>query len=118
LTENGLKAAAEHLKSSNSVLGYAVMATDGVVGHVEKLLFDDQTWAIEYVVADTREWLPGKHVTIPRRWLRQVRAAPRQVVVAAEQKAIETRPEYHCWSPPSGPGTTIDWYRLERRLPC
>lgn len=44
--------------------GFTLAATDGDIGHVEDLYFDDQDWAIRYAVVNTGHWLPGRKVLI------------------------------------------------------
>ena len=44
--------------------GYQVRATDGDVGTVTDVLFEDRTSTIRYVVVDTGEWLTGRQVLI------------------------------------------------------
>lgn len=44
-----------HLRSTNEVSGYHISATDGAVGHVEDFLVDDNSWALRYIVLDTRD---------------------------------------------------------------
>jgi hypothetical protein len=39
-------------------------ASDGDIGHVKDFYFDDQNWAIRYLVADTGSWLPGRRVLL------------------------------------------------------
>jgi len=51
-------------RSVNSLLGYAVHATDGCLGQVEEFLFDDATWTIRYLVINTGGWLLGREVLI------------------------------------------------------
>jgi hypothetical protein len=53
-----------HLRSMHAVRGYHIDATDGSIGHVENFLIDDVTWAIRYLIVDTRNWWPGAHVLI------------------------------------------------------
>jgi hypothetical protein len=53
-----------HLRSLKAVTSYNISATDGKIGHVENFLFDDATWDIRYVVADTRNWWFGHHVLL------------------------------------------------------
>ncbi len=52
------------LRNVNDLRGYAINATDGVIGQVEDLYFDDKDWAIRYLVVDTGGWLPGRKVLI------------------------------------------------------
>ena len=39
-------------------------ASGGDIGHVEDFYFNDQQWAIRYVVANTGSWLSGRLVLI------------------------------------------------------
>jgi hypothetical protein len=38
---------------------------DGVAGSVKDFLFDKQTWAIRYLMAETERWFRSKQVVIP-----------------------------------------------------
>jgi uncharacterized protein YrrD len=49
-----------HLRSTHEVRGYHIQAADGEIGHVEDFIIDDETWAIRYLIIDTRNWWPGK----------------------------------------------------------
>jgi hypothetical protein len=46
--------------------------SDGEIGGVKDFYFDDQNWAIRYIVADTGSWLPGRHVLLSPRALGQL----------------------------------------------
>ena len=50
------------LRSVKDMIGYPIEATDGVVGKVKYVLFDDRHWRLRYVVVDTGTWLPKKKV--------------------------------------------------------
>jgi hypothetical protein len=52
------------LRTSGDILEFAVETTDGTVGHVKDLYFDDQTWVIRYFVVHTGPWLIGRKVLI------------------------------------------------------
>ncbi len=39
-------------------------ASNGEIGHVKDFYFDDQNWAVRYVVADTGSWMSGRLVLI------------------------------------------------------
>ena len=58
------------LTNVNQVKGLVIRATDGEIGTVDQLYFDDETWAIRYLTAATGGWLerPGSFdLTIFRR---------------------------------------------------
>ncbi|HXS53856.1 MAG TPA: PRC-barrel domain-containing protein [Usitatibacter sp.] len=52
------------LRNIQEMESFAIRATDGTVGHVVDFLFDDEKWAIRYLVVDTGSWLPGRKVLI------------------------------------------------------
>ena len=84
-----------HLRSSKEVTDYHIQGSDEAVGHVEDFLFEEDTWAIRYLVADTRNWLPGKRVLVSPEWIREVTWSDRTVVVELTRAEIEGSPELH-----------------------
>lgn len=52
------------LRSIRNLSGAAISARDGEIGRVYSFLFDDQSWAVRYLVVDTGRWLPGRKVLI------------------------------------------------------
>lgn len=84
-----------HLRSSRVVRGYHIRAADDSIGHVDDFLFDDQTWAIRYLIADTRNWLPGKHVLISPKRVKDVSWSDREFRVDLSRRQIERSPEFN-----------------------
>ena len=84
-----------HLRSSASVQGYDIQATDDSIGHVEDFLFDDQSWAIRYLVIDTRNWWPGgKRVLIGTHWIERIEWAEKTVRVTLTREQVMHAPPY------------------------
>lgn len=54
----------EHALSAKALLGYSIQATDGSIGKVLELYFDEQTWAIRYLVVDVAHWLFHRRVLV------------------------------------------------------
>jgi uncharacterized protein YwbE len=52
------------LRSAHDLHGFTLRATDGEIGHVRQFYFDDEQWAIRYLVVDTGGWLSGRRVLI------------------------------------------------------
>ena len=52
------------IRSMKHLKKFEVDATDGRVGAVDDFYFDDERWAVRYVVVDTGRWLPGRRVLI------------------------------------------------------
>jgi hypothetical protein len=83
-----------HLRSTNAVQGYNIQALDGEIGHVEDFLIDGETWAIRYLVVDTRNWWPGKKVLVSPQWIESVDWSESKVIVNLSREAIKNSPEY------------------------
>jgi len=92
--EPGKKHADPDLRSTHDVGGHHVEASDGEIGHVDDFIIDDETWAIRYLIVDTKDWLPGKKVLISPKWIERVSWSERQVVVGLTREAIRQAPEY------------------------
>jgi uncharacterized protein YrrD len=97
-----------NLHSAREVTGYYIGATDGDLGHVDDLLVDERSWAIRYLLVDTRNWLPGRHVLVATEWVRTVSWAESRVFVDLSRSGVERAPEYD-------PGRALD-RDYERRL--
>ena len=52
------------IRSVKRMKRFEILATDGRIGAVDDFYFDDDRWAIRYVVVDTGRWLPGRRVLI------------------------------------------------------
>jgi uncharacterized protein YrrD len=61
-----------HLHAATAVMGYAMQAEDGEIGHVKDVLVDDKAWTIRYLVIDTKNWWAGKKVLVSPEWLTRV----------------------------------------------
>jgi len=53
------------LIEASDIKGFKIAATDGSVGTVADLLFDDESWTLRWVVVDTGTWLSGRKVLLP-----------------------------------------------------
>ena len=52
------------LQNIKQLHGKKLGATDGDIGHVEDFYFDDKTWVLRYLVANTGSWLVGRQVLL------------------------------------------------------
>jgi hypothetical protein len=52
-------------RSIKSLYGTALSARDGEIGVIRDCYFDDQEWAVRYLVIDTGSWLSDRKVLIP-----------------------------------------------------
>ncbi len=84
-----------HLRSSSVVGSYDIQASDGSIGHVKDFIFDDESWAIRYLLVDTRNWWPGgKKVLIATQWIDHIDWAEKTVFVKLSRQQIQDSPAY------------------------
>ncbi|MGI8965948.1 MAG: PRC-barrel domain-containing protein [Limisphaerales bacterium] len=93
-SNQGGKAWDAHLRSTDAVRGHYIQAADGEIGHVEDFIIDDETWAIRYLVIDTRNWWPGKKVLVSPHWIERVSWSESKVFVNLLRESIKQSPEY------------------------
>jgi len=79
------------LRSANHLKGTSIAATDGEIGSVQDLYFDDSTWTVRYLVVDTGTWLPGRQVIISPRSLRAM-TTDDKIPVALTKAQVENSP--------------------------
>jgi uncharacterized protein YrrD len=83
-----------HLRRAQQIHGYRLATTEDSVGHVEDLIFDGVTWAMRYLLVDTRNWFPGRHVVIPPGWITGVDWTQGVVNVDVSPGAVRSSPEF------------------------
>jgi hypothetical protein len=83
-----------HLRSGRELVGDRIRASDDFVGYVEDILFDEDSWAIRYLIVHTREWLPGRRVLVAPGWVRDISWMDEVLHVDLTRSAIEKSPEF------------------------
>jgi len=83
-----------NLYSTKDVTGYSIQARDGEIGHVNDFIIDDETWAIRYLVIDTRSWWVGKRILASPLWIEHVGWNDERVYVSLTRESIRNSPEY------------------------
>jgi uncharacterized protein YrrD len=76
-------------------------ASDGEIGRVKDFYFDDEQWAVRYVVADTGTWLPGRLVLISPRAFGTIYQDGDSLLVNLSRKQIENSPAIDSHKPVS-----------------
>lgn len=78
------------LKPASGFKGLSIAASDGDIGSIKDLYFDDLSWTIRYLVVDTGTWLPGRQVLISPLSVRA--AATDTVMVDLTRAQVENSP--------------------------
>lgn len=80
------------LRSIKQLYGNKLGASDGEIGQVKDFYFDDQNWAIRYLVADTGTWLSGRQVLLAPYSLGRLDQNEKILHVNLTRKQIEDSP--------------------------
>ena len=89
------------LQSIKQLYGDKLGASDGEIGHVKDFYFDDQNWAVRYLVADTGSWLPGRLVLISPHAFGSLDQTGKVLRVNLTRKQIENSPSIESRKPVS-----------------
>jgi sporulation protein YlmC with PRC-barrel domain len=89
------------LRSLKQLYGKKLGASDGDVGHVKDFYFNDQQWAIRYVVVDTGSWLSGRLVLISPHAFENLHQDSDRLLVNLTRQKIENSPPIESHKPVS-----------------
>jgi len=81
--------------------GLVIRATDGELGTVDQLYFDDETWAIRYLTVDTAGWLGGRRVLISPISVVATDWPAKRLDVALTKQQVENSPDINTHLPVS-----------------
>ena len=89
------------LHSLNAIRGYAIRASDGEIGSLRDVYFDDDSTLIRYFVVDTGTWLPGRRVLLAPAVVGGIDSGRGQLVTGLTRQQVED-------SPPGVPASELD----------
>jgi PRC-barrel domain len=81
------------LWDASAINGYAIEASDGRLGTVSDLLFEDTGWVVRWLVVDTGNWLPGRKVLLPLSALGRPDRALRHFPVKLTMQHVKDSPD-------------------------
>lgn len=89
------------LQSLKQLLGKDLAASDAHIGQIKDFYFDDQNWAVRYVMADTGKWLPGRQVLLSPHAFGLAASAGKSLTVNLTRSQIEGSPSMEAHKPVS-----------------
>jgi len=87
--------------NDKNLKGLTVRATDGELGTVQDCYFDDETWAIRYLVVETGGWLGGRPVLLSPYSIASVDWQTQRIDVSLTKKQVENSPHIDTHKPVS-----------------
>lgn len=89
------------LQNIKKLYGIELHASDGQIGHVRDFYFNDQDWAVRYVVADTGTWLADRQVLLSPHAFDSPQQGGKHLRVNLTRKQIEDSPSIESDKPVS-----------------
>ena len=89
------------IRSVKHLKAFDIQATDGSIGSIEDLYFDDERWTIRYVVADTGKWLPGRRVLISPYSVNHLEWGNQRMALSISREQVKGSPDIHTDKPVS-----------------
>jgi hypothetical protein len=80
------------LRNASGIIGNVVKATDGAIGSIDDMLFDDEQWIMRWIVVDTGNWLPGRRVLLPPQVFGMPNPVSDEVPVDLDREQIKASP--------------------------
>jgi hypothetical protein len=87
------------LKNIRQLYGNKLGASDGDIGHVKDFYFDDTTWTVRYLVADTGSWLAGRLVLLSPHAFGRFDPEGKVLSINLSRKQIEESPSIESHRP-------------------
>jgi uncharacterized protein YrrD len=81
------------LRRFSKFAGSWIIALDGEVGKVHDVYFDDSSWVVRYLVADTGNWLFGRKVLISPQAVEQIDRTRQTVSLRLTRAKIKASPD-------------------------
>ena len=87
------------IRSAKDMRRFEIVATDGRVGSADDFYFDDNRWAIRYVVVDTGNWVKGQRVLISPWSVSRTEWDERRLLLSISRQQVEDSPDIDTHQP-------------------
>ncbi len=89
------------LIKASATKGYQIVASDGSIGTVSDLLFDDATWTVRWLVVETGTWLMNRQVLLPASAIGRPDVSARTLTVNLTKAQVKDSPDVDSHRPVS-----------------
>jgi uncharacterized protein YrrD len=100
------------LINAHNLKGAAIIARDGAIGEIDDFYFDDERWAVRYLVVNTGAWLFRREVLLSPISIKKVDETNNQVLVNLTRDQVKDCPDIDTQKPVSRQHETafMDYY--------
>ncbi|MDF3056282.1 MAG: PRC-barrel domain containing protein [Rariglobus sp.] len=81
------------LIDAKTIEGFKIQATDGAIGEVHDILFDDVEWTVRYFVVNTGSWFNRGQVLLSPESVSEIDRDGRSLVVALKRQQVKDSPD-------------------------
>jgi sporulation protein YlmC with PRC-barrel domain len=79
--------------NASALSGFTIMATDGAIGTVNDLLFEDDNWTIRWLIVETGSWFSKRKVLLPLSALGKPDRETRHFTVHLTRQQVKDSPD-------------------------
>lgn len=79
--------------SLKDLIGYHIQATDGELGKVTDVYFDDKEWAVRYLVVKLGSWMEREKVLLSPLCVKAVDSPSRRIDVSLNRQQVKNSPD-------------------------
>ncbi len=83
------------LHCTRELNGFQIQTADGVIGHVEDFVIEDESWIVRYLAVSTQTWMLRKQVLVSTAWIERIDKSNSKVIVQLPRETIERAPILH-----------------------
>ena len=81
------------LRNAKDLKNLAIRATDGEIGQVKDMYFDDDAWVLRYFVVETGSWLSSRKVLVSPIAVQEADWQGKTLAVSSTMQQVENGPE-------------------------
>lgn len=85
----------------HDITGMRIHATDGDLGHVRDVYFEDAQWRVRYLEVDTGHWLPDRHVLLAPTAVHSFDWQHDRILVSLTREQVRNSPDMDSHKPVS-----------------
>lgn len=84
-----------HLRSCKEIINYNIEAIDSEVGHLQGMLFNEDTWAVQYLLVNTSNWWLGHQVLLEPQMIRDISWGDARIYVDLLRQQVQDAPIFN-----------------------
>lgn len=88
-----------HLRSCKEIIDYNIEAADSEVGHLQGMLFDEDTWSVQYLMINTSNWWLGHQVLLEPQTIKDISWGDARIYVDMLRQEVQDAPIFDPDSP-------------------